>query len=231
MQEKRIVTAHGVYIFGLSQVIDGNMILADKASSGRLALFQKKQNFPKKLARADLIHSVKVLSVSRSGLLVNCDGLMTDKAGLTLALTAADCAPIFIYDNRLARIALLHAGWRGVADGILKNGLKSLLNKGSRLADLHLFIGPHLRVCHFEIGSDLVEVFKDYPQAIKRQQNKFYLNLSLVLKKQALQAGLSSEQIKISRECTYCSVKKYYSYRRQGEPLRTMIAYAYYESA
>ncbi|MGH7540748.1 MAG: polyphenol oxidase family protein, partial [Gemmatimonadota bacterium] len=70
------------------------------------------------------------------------DGLLALEPGLLLAVTAADCVPVHLLDPVARRAALLHAGWRGTAGGILERAVRAIRDAGSRLDDLHLHLGP-----------------------------------------------------------------------------------------
>ena len=67
-----------------------------------------------------------------------CDGHATDQSGALLAVTTADCVPVFVLDPDVPAVAVLHAGWRGAAAGVLEQGLSLLGNRtGSRTRDLY----------------------------------------------------------------------------------------------
>ncbi|HKJ03286.1 MAG TPA: laccase domain-containing protein, partial [Longimicrobiales bacterium] len=89
--------------------------------------------------------AVRVHGSGNAGLHVAeaCDGHATAAAGVLLAVTAADCVPVFLVDPVGRAVAVLHAGWRGVAGGILEAGVAVLGDRcGSGSGDLHVHLGP-----------------------------------------------------------------------------------------
>ena len=74
----------------------------------------------------------------------DADGHVTSAAGALLAVSIADCVPVSVVDEERRAIALLHAGWRGVAGGILERGIAVLIEKGSQVESLHVHFGPSI---------------------------------------------------------------------------------------
>lgn len=210
---------------GISTKKDGPM----KDSLENRSLFFKNKNLNDKIIiSADLVHENRVVivdDIKESQLIKNCDALITCQTEHLLTITVADCLPIYFYDKNKKVIALAHAGWRGIFSQIVSKVINVFENHyGSSLKDIEVFAGPHIRDCHFEVQNDLINKFKisDY---ITRDE-KMYINLSEIVKKQLFQLGIGENNVNISDECTYCLGDKYFSYRRDKLPeLKTMIAY------
>lgn len=83
------------------------------------------------------------------------DGAWTTQAGVVLAVLTADCLPVVISDRRGSQIAVVHAGWRGLAAGILENALAVFPDS----ADVHVWLGPAISQRAFEVGEDVWEAF------------------------------------------------------------------------
>lgn len=81
-------------------------------------------------------------SLDRESAVPGADGLVTETRGLVLAMGFADCVPVAIGDPARGRLALCHAGWRGTARAVVLRALEALTERGSRLEDLRVAIGP-----------------------------------------------------------------------------------------
>lgn len=210
---------------GLSRRLDGSM----KDQPLNRHLFLQKQKLDSKIILApELVHGNKIVSthkLQRTQTLLGCDALITNNPKQVLTITVADCLPVYFYDSKNKVIALAHAGWRGLIDNILVNVINSFNNDyQSAPENIYVFIGPHIKTCHFEVKTDVANLF---PSSIQtKQQKKIYLDLGLFAKLQLLDLGVLPANIEVSPECTYCLSNKYFSYRRdKAQGLKTMLAY------
>ncbi|HXF36923.1 MAG TPA: polyphenol oxidase family protein, partial [Actinomycetota bacterium] len=90
--------------------------------------------------------------VDPGGRIRGADGLVATVPGLALAVTCADCLPVVLAPGDGRAVAVVHAGWRGIAAGILQRAVAAL---GGR-RDLRAAIGPAVGPCHYEVGDDVV---------------------------------------------------------------------------
>jgi polyphenol oxidase len=121
------------------------------------------------LVRAHQVHGASVLvrRASRGAPhpampddLPDADILVSDDAGLALAIQAADCVPLLIADRRTGVVAAAHAGWRGLAARVPMVAVEALTREfGSRPADLVAAIGPSISAARYEVGVDVRERF------------------------------------------------------------------------
>ena len=219
--------------WGLSEKADGAMnirlpILDDECLQHRKVYFDKLRIGINNVVSTNLIHETNIMVAGEkdSGqIILNTDGLITDKKNIFLTVTVGDCVPIYFFDEKKKVIGLAHAGWRG----IVKNIASSLINKmasefGSCPADISVCIGQHLQKYHFEIKDDIVSQFdSDY---VLKENGIITVDLLSMLKQQLLSLGVKSENISSSDECTFCNKEKYFSYRRdKPEKVQSMIAY------
>lgn len=210
---------------GISEKKDGPM---KNSPENRLLFFKNHHLDTKIIISAGLIHKDKVVVISKTdkhSFISNCDALITNQNNCLLTITVADCLPIYFYDKNKKVIALAHAGWRGVTSKIVTKVIEAFTNHyDSDINDIEVFIGPHIKDCHFEIKDNILSQFETSGLVIRN--SKTYVNLSKIVKNQLLQLKINSKSINISEECTYCLSDKYFSFRK-GAPkeLDTMIAY------
>ncbi|MEX2280471.1 MAG: polyphenol oxidase family protein [Acidimicrobiia bacterium] len=100
------------------------------------------------------VHGSKVVEVERPGDHGEADGLFTDVPGLPLAVFTADCLGIVLRGP--SEVAVVHAGWRGLASGVIERAVGMLGEVDS------VFIGPHIRECCFEVGPEVAELFEGH---------------------------------------------------------------------
>ncbi len=215
---------HDLYL-GISEKKDGPM---KNSLENRLLFLKDNKLVNKIIVSAGLVHKNKVVivdDIKENRVISNCDALITNQSKYLLTITVADCLPIYFFDQRKKVVALVHAGWRGVVSKITAeviNVFKS--HYGSNLNDIEIFIGPHIKDCHFEVKADVCKQFESSDCATR--DKKTYVNLSNVVKNQLLRLNIKNDNISISDECTYCLKDKYFSYRRDNpKQLETMLAY------
>ena len=154
----------------------------------------------------------------------NNDGLITNVKGITLLTYVADCQGIFLYDPVKKVIGNTHSGWKGVSEKIVIKSIdKMILEFNSNKKDILCFFNPSIHACHFEIESDVLNIFKQkignvvekYIVLTKKikGKNKYYLDLVKLNKDLLIENGILEQNIFILDECTYCN-NNYHSYRR-----------------
>lgn len=221
--------------YGFSKKLDMNMrVFLDKKLNknteiNRIKYFQKQNIDYSKIVFSELVHDnkVKIVNYGDKGKIIKkTDALITNDLNITLALTAADCLIIYIYDKKQKTIALIHAGWRSLLKGIIKKTIdKMKINFHSESKNILVYISPHIQKCHFVIKNNILNKFKNYQLYIKKD-DKIRVDLSGIAKEQLIKEGVLNKNIQKSSECTYCLKNKYFSYRRsQDKKLKTMIAY------
>lgn len=148
------------------------------------------------------------------------DGIVTRLAGLLLAVTVADCVPVFVMSPGAGTLALLHAGWRGTAGGVLPAGIQSVVSKAAcAAADLVVYLGPAICGACYEVGPEVTGEFAD-PGRVPG-----HLDLRHVLAGQAAAAGVRPESVLSSVECTLCCSRRFHSHRGHGEKGGRMAAF------
>lgn len=133
------------------------------------------------------------------------DGIVVywDDFNLPLAIKTADCLPVIIEGEK--GVVALHAGWRGLAQGILKQECIQ------EITPQRAFIGPSIHHCCFEVSEDFTQNFPDSP-FFQRQKGRLTFDLQQEARSQ-LQSLFPDLQIEISPICTSCN-QDFHSYRR-----------------
>lgn len=137
-----------------------------------------------------------------------CDGHATVESDLVLAVTVADCVPVFMVAPSRRAIAVLHAGWRGAAAGVLEAGLASLAALGAEPRDVLLHLGPSICGRCYEVGPEVFTAL-----GLPAPERPRPLDLRAVLAHRAVVAGISSEVISMSTHCTLCTNSGLFSHR------------------
>lgn len=220
-------------IHGISERVDGNMrIDGDFEKTG----LKNRKLFFCKLGIDSLNsvllrqrHSCNVLVINKNfeqKVYEDFDGLVTQDKGLILCITVGDCLPIYFYDSKKEVIGIAHAGWKGVLGNISKNVIEKMSSEfGSKLEDIKVEIGPHIKDCHFLVKEDVFSKFMDYRKHFKESKDDIFINLSNIVKEQLTDMGVSIGNIDIEAECTHCN-NNFFSYRRdKPEYVETMMAY------
>lgn len=149
------------------------------------------------------------------GLLVTeaFDGHLTDRPGVLLAVSVADCVPVFLVAPQRHRVALLHGGWRGTAAGMVPKGIAALAEGDP--AGVHVHLGPAICGRCYEVGPE-VHVALGLPDP----GGKAPVDVRAVQVAQAIGAGVPPERITVSEHCTRCG-DGFFSHRG-GDPGRQM---------
>ena len=139
----------------------------------------------------------------------SADGHATADSGVLLAVTVADCVPIYLLDEDVRAVALLHGGWHGIAAGILPRGI-TLLGTSWRTDPRRLLVhlGPAICGACYEVGP---EVFSALGVEVPSRATP--VDVRGVLAQQAEAAGVPPENITVSGLCTLCGDGNLFSHR------------------
>ncbi len=159
------------------------------------------------LARGRQVHGSTVLRVSAAGAdladLPLADGQATSVSGLGVMVVSADCLPVALAGE--GAVAMLHCGWRGLAAGVLEEGVQAVRELAGS-GPLSAVIGPGAGPCCYEVGPEVHEAL-----AVRREDA--LLDLSSVARSRLLAAGV--QEVETVQLCTICD-PRLYSHRREG---------------
>jgi len=147
------------------------------------------------------------------------DGAWTDVPGRVIGVMTADCLPVVITDAAGGRVAVAHAGWRGLAGGVLASALASFPPD----AALHVWLGPAIGPTAFEVGAEVREAFlaRDGAHASAflpgKRPGKYVADL-YALARTALQRERDATSLHVSggEHCTLTEATRFHSHRRDG---------------
>jgi hypothetical protein len=126
------------------------------------------------------------------------DALVTDSTELALAILVADCVPLALVDASSGRVALVHAGWRGLEVGIIARTLE-----GFNARATHAFVGPSISKERYQVGPDVARFFTGVEGALTPDGgDRSRLDLRLVATRQLVEAGVADDHIVRSRDVT-----------------------------
>lgn len=169
---------------------------------------------PKRIVLNRQHHSATVHRAVPGSRGVPGDGLWTDTAGEPMVALAADCVTIAIVrtNGGAPALAVLHAGWRGLLEGIVEAGVTALGGNGLSAA-----VGPAIGPCCFEVGPEVAEPFAArYGPGLMQGRN---LDLWTAAERALREAGCS--QVERIDLCTSCNPDLFFSERRMGKPRGT----------
>jgi len=143
------------------------------------------------------------------------DAALTRQAGSVLAVLVADCLPVLLAACDGSAVAVAHAGWRGLAAGVLEATVASLAGHGP----LQAWLGPAISSRHFEVGPEVREALTAGEPAARaafsaNSRGRWQCDLPALARARLMAAGVGS--IHADASCTYAEPQRFYSYRRDG---------------
>jgi len=181
---------------------------------------------PTHLLSAWQVHSPDVVTVSKPfpGERPKADALVTDRPGLVVGASTADCGPVLFADARAGVIGAAHAGWKGAFSGVLENTIAAMEALGARRENIVAALGPTISQSNYEVGPEfkarLIEADAEnagfFAPSDKPDHSLFDLPFYILAR--LSRAGVRAEAL---GRCTYAEEGEFFSYRRathRGEP-------------
>lgn len=145
------------------------------------------------------------------------DGSVARKPAIVCAVLTADCLPVLLCDRAGTVVAAAHAGWRGLADGVVEAAVKSMaVEAGEILAWLGPAIGPQA----FEVGGEVRQIFMEYDPAAamafipSAHAGKWLADIYQLARQRLARIGVG--QVYGGEYCTHAEAERFFSYRRDG---------------
>lgn len=147
------------------------------------------------------------------------DAALTSTAGTVLAIMTADCLPVLLADAQGRVVGCAHAGWRGLAAGVLTATVEAMRQRVGADASLSAWLGPAIGPGAFEVGSDVLEAFvTPDPQACSAfvpcpgVPGKWLADLYALARRQLAASGVTA--VSGGDLCTVTDARRFYSHRR-----------------
>lgn len=203
-------------IAGFSTAADGTMTLNGGFENRRNYLAQRGL-LAEQTVHAGLCHGTNVIVVSSKdagNVLPHTDGLITNEAGLGLAMTAADCALLSAYDPVNKVIGIVHAGRRGLAAEIVTHFFDVWRQTFStNIHDCIVHVSPSICSDHYTVSDADAAAFTRWSDVCRRDDDGVHLDIRAVVRQQVLACGVQEHHITFDRRCTF-EDSLLFSYRR-----------------
>lgn len=181
---------------------------------------------PRGLVRPKQVHGCRVVRGEdcRREPPPEADAVVSIEPGLPVAVVTADCVPVLLATQDGAAVAAVHAGWRGLAAGVIEAGVAALVEAaGAAPEQLAAGIGPHIGACCYEVDGPVLDALgARYVDAMTRavrpvREGHAMLDLGSVVAAALAAAGVPAECVGLdSAACTHCDPERFHSYRRDG---------------
>lgn len=163
------------------------------------------------------VHGERVVAFEEvMGLETEADGIVSGRPGQICAVLTADCLPVLFCDRSGNRVAAAHAGWRGLAAGILQATVDKL---GVDPGDVLAWLGPGIGPSVYEVGAEVREAFiganREARYAFAGRGGRWLADLYLLARQTLARAGVG--QIHGGGFCTYTEKDRFFSHRRDGQ--------------
>jgi len=162
------------------------------------------------------VHGTNVVDAVAATSSTQADGSATQVRGVVCAVLTADCLPIFLCDEAGSRVGILHAGWRGLAAGIVEAGLRFLDVDPTQL---YVWLGPGIGADAYEVGDDVRNTFVQQHSSAAdafrpAAPGKWWADMYTLARQRLMAAGVT--RIFGGDYCTFRDATRFYSYRRDG---------------
>jgi YfiH family protein len=161
------------------------------------------------------VHGTRVVVADQVSAPPEADASVAWHAGTVCAVMIADCLPVLITDIMGSVVALAHAGWRGLAGGVVEATVRET---GVAPAGLLAFLGPCIGPAAFEVGADVHDAFVTADPAAesgftRHRSGKWLASLGFLARQALARAGVS--RVYGEPQCTYSCPERFFSYRRE----------------
>ena len=171
-------------------------------------------------------HSTQVINLDEldadSGI-PQADAAFTTQKNRVCVILTADCLPLIVTDKKGRGVLAIHAGWRGLADGIIRIAIEKFTQAlDINYSDCTVWLGPAISQKNFEVGKEVYSVIVDGSQKAKeafihKENDKYLCDLYHLARLELETLGI--KQISGGEHCTYAQEEEFYSYRRHTHQL------------
>lgn len=173
---------------------------------------------PERLASCGQVHGRGIALVAGPGRVEATDALVTATPGLTLAVSCADCVPVFLLDPVTPAAGIVHAGWKGTLARLAALTVRFMARRlGSRPSDIVAAVGPSIGACCYEVGPDVAAEAEDRlgrGVLLPAGAGRLHLDLWEANRLALVSAGLEASRVHLAGLCTCCREDLFHSHRR-----------------
>ncbi|MXN63354.1 peptidoglycan editing factor PgeF [Stappia sp. GBMRC 2046] len=221
---------HGYFtrVGGVSDGIYGSLNIGLGSRDDRDSVLENRRRIAQALAvdPARLVspyqhHSADVITVGEPWAPGNgpkADALVTDRPGMAIAISTADCGPVLFADGHARVVGAAHAGWRGALTGVLEATIEAMEKLGAERGRISAVLGPTISAAAYEVGPEFVERFQREAPGSERhftpsgREGHAMFDLPGFIAERLEKAGVG-EAGNLGL-CTYADEERFYSYRR-----------------
>lgn len=177
------------------------------------------------------VHGTDVAVIERVGPEPSADAVLTRRSGLVCCVQTADCLPLLVAAVDGSEVAAIHAGWKGLASGVIESTIARLSTPAVKLA---VWLGPAIGPCHFEVGAEVRDCFQRASKSLSEpvalqscftpSQNSGRYMADLYAIARLRLTALGVREISGGEYCTHCNETEFYSYRRDAVTGRMLNA-------
>ena len=180
---------------------------------------------PPGLRRPQQVHGASVAQAAGcvGAAAPRADAVVSALPGVPVGVVTADCVPILVAADGGRAVAAIHAGWRGLACGVVAAAIEALRAESGAAPHLVAAIGPYIGACCYEVDEPVLEALAptfggDLAAALRpARPGHAWLDLGRLAHTALLHAGLSPSALgRVPRACTRCDPVRFHSYRREG---------------
>ncbi len=159
------------------------------------------------------VHGTQVVTHSlASGEGLEADGLVSSSPAQVCAVLTADCLPVLLCNRSGNRVAAAHAGWRGLAQGVLQATVRQMKEAP---AEIMAWLGPAIGPGVYEVGEDVRQAFaQEHGICFRKDGERWLLDLYGVARRILTQLGITA--VYGGFFCTFSDSERFFSYRRDG---------------
>lgn len=172
-------------------------------------------SLPAEPAWLNQVHGARVVDAREvAGTAVDADACVASERGVVCVIQTADCLPVLFCDSKGGVVGAAHAGWRGLAGGVLQATAARMRDAGA--GEIMAWLGPAIGPQEFEVGQDVVDAFPGKGAAfrdIPGKPGKYLADIYLLARAALGEAGIG--KISGGGFCTVSDQERFYSYRRE----------------
>lgn len=205
-------------IHGISTRFFGTVEKRGRMQQKTIVKIKNKLGINRRITFANLVHGDNVaIDPKNTNFINNVDGIIVTKKNRFIAVTSADCLPLFIYDPVKKIIGVAHAGYRGLLEGIIQGMIASFKKLDSDMASLRIYFGPAIGICCYNIPVERIEQFLaiyKYENGTYREDNgNFFIDISKIAHQIAISEGVRRQNTEVANLCTKCNNDSFFSFR------------------